>query len=122
MSGPTPWDRRQDALDEAMPGHRSWRLNVPAGMPMFLITEPTAADPACYAMGDNLLSSHPGFVSADPQGQQNFTLAKDSPMWSRGWRRIPQEEIGPSAYERRRAVGETDGPCVSDSDVSTVFR
>ena len=108
LSGPTKWDIREDAIANALPGHRSWHLNVPAINPMFLISEPTAADPACYHIGDNLLSAHPGFASADPQGEQNFTLGPDSPMWSRGWWRIPQEQIGPGAYKSHRVVVKSD--------------
>jgi hypothetical protein len=47
LTGSTAWDRKEDALD-----HR-WHLNVDG---MFVVTEPAASHPYCYAIGDNLLS------------------------------------------------------------------
>jgi hypothetical protein len=91
LTGSTAWDRKEDALE-----HR-WHLNVDG---MFVVTEPAASDPDCYAIGDNLLSAHPGFASPDPRGHQNFSLGAGSPMWSRGWQEIRQEEIGRAAYRR----------------------
>ena len=45
--------------------------------------------------GDNLLSSQPGFASADPTETLDFALQQSSPLFKLGWQRIPQEDIGP---------------------------
>lgn len=47
--------------------------------------------------GVNWAGADPGWAAgsaADPLMTLNFTLAADSPLWARGWMRIPEEDIG----------------------------
>ena len=124
LTGSTAWDRRIDAI------HKKWHLNIGgmflvtepaasdqncyeisrcdpqisrwAGAAVLAYVRSQYFSPVLFvARHRNWLSAHPGFASADPQGQQNFSLGPESPMWSRGWQQIRQNEIGPEAYRRR---------------------
>ena len=45
-------------------------------------------DTLCFGMGQNLVSSQPGFVSPDPIHAKDFSLRPDSKAWAMGWAAI----------------------------------
>lgn len=85
----TPWEAKESWYANASDGRfgGGW-LSLPIYTEGFNESE--------FAVGlENWHGSNPGFdMPGDPLQTLNFTLGANSPLWARGWERIPEEHIG----------------------------
>jgi hypothetical protein len=93
-----------DARCGAAPWGNALTTNVVVGAAaVFTPPPPPFAFPGQFNNSNNLVTmGDPGWASADPRGDLDFSLRTDSPAWALGFQRIPSECFGPG----RRCPGE----------------
>eukprot|EP00039_Didymoeca_costata_P022325 m.4259 g.4259 ORF g.4259 m.4259 type:complete len:733 (-) comp2944_c0_seq1:63-2261(-) len=57
---------------------------------------PESTCQGCFTTYNNSVDNI-GFTSQDPYATLDFSLSPSSPLWKLGWKRIPQEQMGPDA-------------------------
>ena len=65
------------------------------------------AEPDQLELADNLVGEEPGFVSEEVNSVRDFRLKSDSPVFKKGFRAIPLEQIGLRPDEYRSDLPES---------------